>query len=204
MTTVVSFYTNDWEYPQHAARLAEECNSLQIAHDIKLLPSTNDYHANCRLKASFILDRLQQLKQPVLWIDVDGSLLKLPVELLELSQDYDVGLRPRRVVHSNGYEWHVGTLWFNYTDSALNFLTTYATHGRGTDENKLQQAWTAHRLNLKVYELPETYFVVINNNNRKNLPKDTVIAHRISRSDLKIAAKTQSKKISEGKKQNAK
>lgn len=202
--TIISFYTDDWEYPKHAERLKKECNNLHILYDIRQLPSTKDYHANCRLKAEFILQRLQELKTPLLWIDVDGSLLKTPVELSKLSQNYDVGLRPRRVIHSNGYNWHVGTMWFNYTGPALEFLTTYATTASGTDEHKLQQAWLKHQHNIRVYTLPEKYFVVINSSNRKNLPEDTVIAHRISKSDLKLAAKKQSKKISEWKKQNAK
>jgi hypothetical protein len=199
--TVISFYTDDWEYPTHAERLRDECRALGVPHDIRLLDSTRDYHGNCRLKSRYILARLTELKKPVLWIDVDGSLLRSPVELGDLADRYDVGLRPRRVPVE--FTWHVGTLWFNYTEPALVLLKDYAGSDAGTDEHMLQSAWLKNQDHVGVYELPPEYFFVINRNNRNNVPANTAIVHRISRSDLKLEAKRRSRKISEEKKKNA-
>ena len=35
---IISFYTDDWTYPQHADRLRGECDRLGLAHHIERRP----------------------------------------------------------------------------------------------------------------------------------------------------------------------
>jgi hypothetical protein len=47
---IVSFYTNDWEYPAHAERLRKECDALKLEHHIKEMPSAGGYLQNTCIK----------------------------------------------------------------------------------------------------------------------------------------------------------
>lgn len=191
---IISFYTQDWEYPNHARRLARECESLGLEHRIEELTSTGSYIGNTNMKSHYVGRCLSVAQRPLLWIDVDGSLYRKPAELEDL-QGYDMAARRRRQVNEYGYTWHVGTLWFAPTPQAREFVDLWSGHTSGTDENRFDHAWRTMRDRIRIYELPEQYFFIYNHQNRDSLPPDTVVAHRISRSDMKLREKAESRRI---------
>ena len=191
---VISFYTPDWEYPQHAQRLSRECDGLGLQHRIDRLESTGSYLGNTCMKGSYVLTCLKAHEDPLLWIDVDGSIYRYPRELLDLD-GYDMAARRRRQVNEYGYTWHVGTLWFAPTAAAREFAEIWSQHAQGTDENRFEHAWRQMSDRIRIFELPEQYFFIYNSANRNNLPEDTVIAHRISRSEMKLREKQISRQI---------
>ena len=62
---IISFYTDDWTYPQHADRLRGECDRLGLAHHIERRPSAGGYLENTCQKPTFILECLQRYGRPL-------------------------------------------------------------------------------------------------------------------------------------------
>lgn len=179
--TIISFYTNDWEYPIHAQRLKRECAILKLDCLIKERASAGGYLENTCMKPFFILECLKELKRPVLWVDVDASIFKVPVLLKGL--DADFAARPKAANMSR--KWHVGTLWFNYTQKALDFLEKWCElSNQLSDESALQDLWDKYQ-DINYYELPETYHLLLIHGNKPT--HNTVIAHRISNGKSKQA-----------------
>lgn len=176
--TIVSFYTPDFEYPAHAKRLAAECYKLGLPSHIQMLPSQGSYLANTCLKPRFLLQAMQTLDRPLLWVDVDGSVLRNPVACVQAHHDgCDVGFRP--ITQADRVRrWHVGTIWLNNTYMTLAFLERWAAlSGSMTDEAALHGLDKALPIDqwLKVWAMPPEYFYIGN-----QPPLDTVVQHRLS------------------------
>lgn len=187
MTTLISFYTKDWQYPQHAKRLKRECDTLGIPNLIQELPSTGSYLKNTCLKPQFILDKLKELKSPVLWVDVDASIFQYPQccdALLEFYFDKSVDFAARPMSPERDRTWHVGTMWFNYKPNVIEFLEKWISNtGNLSDESALEKTWQDDGWMLDTFDLPKEYFYI----ERKGqpVPDGTVIMHRISDSAMK-------------------
>lgn len=180
MTTIISFYTNDWTYPAHAERLKKECDAIGINSLIEELPTTGSYLKNTCMKPQFILDKLNEIKSPVLWVDVDGSIYKKP-ELIDM---LDCDFAAKRMSAERSRTWHVGTMWFNYTPRMIHFLESWIKNiGVISDESALEKTWSEMSGLISTYDLPPEYFHIIRRT--REIPKDTVIAHRISDGESK-------------------
>lgn len=154
---VVSFWTADADYRDHAKRLKAECDALGIEHCIEERPSAGGYLENCCQKPFFIREMLERHQRPVLWIDVDASILRQPVWVEKLPEKgYDMAARPHQRPHWRRF--HVGTLWFNTT--AAEFLDRWcAQTGALSDESALDEVFKAG-VEVSVAELPRAYFVL--------------------------------------------
>ena len=199
MTTLISFYTNDWKYPQHAERLKAECESFGVPYKIEQLKSTGSYLKNTCLKPQFILDCLNDLKSPVLWVDVDASLLGKPEtpikrNYVDVFDGYEIksvevlGELPdfaaKRMSEERDRTWHVGTMWFNYKPNVIEFLEKWiANTGNLSDESALEKTWQDDGWMLDTFDLPKEYFYI--ERISQEPPEGTVIMHRISDSNMK-------------------
>lgn len=173
MFTVISFYTNDWEYPNHARNLKDDCVRLGLESCIEELESTGSYLKNTCLKPRFIRDKLLKLKSPVLWVDCDGTILKRPDFFSGLQFD----MAAKRMSPGRKRTWHVGTLWVNYTPAMLGFLERWIDNtGAISDESALEKTWRQHT--IKVIDIPPQYFRIMKRG--EQLKGDEVIIHRIS------------------------
>jgi hypothetical protein len=176
--TIASFYTPTWEYPQHAARLRRECQILRLPHVIEERPDAGGYIANCRIKPVFLLETMRRVQAPLLWIDVDGSILRRPSALRP-----DVDFMARTMPWDRSRQWHVGTLFFNNTPGALDLLERWVAQLRDdSDEAALDRVWRLGHF-PRVAPLPASYFHVLNG---RQVQPDTVIAHRLSSSPAKM------------------
>jgi hypothetical protein len=184
--TVASFYTPTWRYPEHAARLRWECDRLGLPHHIAQLPDQGGYLANTRLKPGFLRDTMLELARPLLWVDVDGSILARP-DALRADADFMAHPMPART--GLGRVWNVGTLFFNSTPAALDLLTLWAeATGAGSDEAALDVVWRSARWEGLFAPLPTSYYRILPPGG-VHIPPGTVIAHRLSTSPSKIAMK---------------
>lgn len=182
MTTLISFFTKDANYPQHAKRLSKECEKLGVPYKIEELPSTGSYLKNTCLKPNFILEKLKELKSPVLWVDVDASIYKFPDLCRNLSDYCDFAARP--MAEHRKRTWHVGTMWFNYTPSMIAFIEEWVRNtGNLSDESSLEKTWQDFRCISSCADLPPEYFYI--EQRGKHPPHDVVIMHRISNSQMK-------------------
>ena len=87
-TLLISFYSDIEEktyYSDHASRLKNECKLFNIPCDIRQKESLGSYQLNCLSKPKFILDVMEELNQPVLWMDIDSKIHKS----LEIYDQFD-------------------------------------------------------------------------------------------------------------------
>lgn len=178
MFTVISFYTQDWKYPQFARRLIHDCHCLDIPHRIEERLSTGSYLRNTCMKPKFIWEKLIELKSPILWIDCDGSLCERPT----FFDGLDCDMAAKRMPPARVRTWHVGTLWLNYTPAVMSFMERWMKNtGAISDESALEKTWREQPIN--VVDIPPEYFVILQ---RGKLPRPgDVICHRISEGDAK-------------------
>lgn len=187
---IVSFYTNDWDYPLYAEQLRENCNSLGLDCYIVQKDSLNDYVKNCNMKPFFIKEMLERFKKPILWMDVDGSIVSMPVLLSDQTvKDFDIaGNRSQR----DRSRVHVGSIWFNYSPTTLSFVDAWceAIVKQGIDDAVFNGVWTKFVDKIKFFELPPEYFVILPTP-KSPVPADSCIVHRLSNSVLKQTYKHQ-------------
>jgi len=179
--TVISFFTPDWHYPEYAQNLAADCKRLGLDHVIEQKLSTDSYVGNCNIKPFFIREKIQELKQPVLWIDVDGSILKIPSEL-EVLSDADIMAYtnqrfPDRI--------SVNVLLFSYTPNTLTFLDTWCEYViKSIDDGAFNDTVKKYRDAIKIQILPAEQTAIVSTKD-KNISFEICFANRLSGSDLK-------------------
>lgn len=183
---LISFYTTDWEYPEHAIRLAKECDTFGIDHFIQEKESTKDYIKNTALKPYFIKDCLEKFKAPVIWVDVDAMILK-PFDVGDITADM---LACNHMGSHVNREWAVAFLVFNYTSATMQFIDLWceATAHAGTDEAAFEIAWQKLKDDINIETLPATYHFVKWSNSLV-VPEDIIICHQLSKFDDKMKRK---------------
>lgn len=176
---IVSFYTPDWLYPEHARRLAGECESLRLEHHIECRPSAGSYLSNTCQKPQFILECLNYGK-PILWVDVDASILQRPEFFTE--EGYD--MQARRMTPDRRRTWHVGTMYWAPTEAAVSFVDAWAKNtGEMSDESSLEVTWKQLGHTLSTRDIPPEYFEIPRFGGPGS--KECVILHRLSNSPSK-------------------
>lgn len=193
MTVITSFYTPDWEYPEFARQLSQNCENLNLEYYIVEKQSSGDYVKNCNIKPFFIREMLEKFKKPILWMDVDGSIVSSPnLFFTDDILNYDIAANRGR---SNSEKIHVGSIWFNYTKAAMSFVDGWceSVSNGGIDDGQFNSTWKKHKDIIKFYELPSNYFVIITKINSIP-PEDSCIVHRLSNSLLKQKQKNKSNK----------
>ena len=73
---LISYYTNDQQYPQHAKRLKKQLTDLGIEYYIIELPSDHNRQANCNKKIQMFKDCMDKFDRPLIWLDIDSEVLK--------------------------------------------------------------------------------------------------------------------------------
>jgi hypothetical protein len=171
---VTSFYTPGTQYEAHGERLRKECRELGIPSFIQPVEDAGGYLANCRQKPQFILSALRRLNVPLLWVDVDASVLWPPGPFPD-----GVEFMASRKRASAARHWHVGTLFFRPTPGAGFLLREWiAELAADSDEAALERAWPRCRDEVSWAVLPAPYFFV--HNRRRKTPRGTIIMHRLS------------------------
>jgi hypothetical protein len=183
--------------------MQQSCDKLGLDHYIREEPDTGNWNTNTKKKPAYIRKALEELKRPVLWIDVDGSILERP-ELLKSGYEYDFAAR--RMPPHRARTWHVGTMYFAYTPTAIGLLDAWIAEAEKnsgpTDEAILDKIlrdninYTELNEDLKIGELPAPYFEMLRH--LTHAPsKGTIICHRASQSDSKMRMK---KRLAEAEK----
>lgn len=179
MPLIVSFYTRDWQYPEHGARLAGECDALGLDHRIVERPSAGGYLENTCQKPTFIRECLE-LGRPILWIDVDGTIRSRPDYFAEPGWDFQAKLMPP----CRPRTWHVGTMYWAPTPAAIAFVDEWIKRtGDMSDESSLEQTWRVMGSTLKARDIPPTYFEIPIPS--RPMTSECVIFHRLSEGQSK-------------------
>ena len=136
-TVLISFYSdieNNTYYSDNAKRIIKECESLNIPHHIQEKESLGSYQLNCLSKPQFILDMMEQMKQSLLWMDID-SLLHKPLDIFD-QFDESVDMV---VATANGKlsGMKASPLYFGNTDKAKEFVKAWIQTTKDIFENKV-------------------------------------------------------------------
>lgn len=187
MVKLVSFFTPEKYYADHALRLGRECRKLGVDYHVAQLQTTNSYLGNCRMKPKFIRDCLIQFNTPIMWIDVDASIVKQPtwitdrISMAASGKPFDILARHMRKGASR--EWHVGTMVFMPTKDCMKFIDKWIENtGELSDESSLDYTLKNSGLPIKIENIPSQYFRI---QGRDFIRKSDVIVHRISKTQVK-------------------
>lgn len=94
-TPVISFYADvdgRTYYSDHAVRLKKNLDDLSIPNIIRHKSSKGSYRSNCLSKPRFILEMMNELRTPLIWLDVDSVVHKTLDVFDELSDKVDLAL----------------------------------------------------------------------------------------------------------------
>ena len=121
---VISFYTKDTPYEEEVQNLLASCRRFDIEHSVQGIPSTGSWEMNCAFKPLFILQKLQEHKRPLLWVDADAVFVQKMQSLEVFSKDVAVRMyecpddHPSRIVSA--------TVFVNATNNARNVVQLWA------------------------------------------------------------------------------
>lgn len=184
---VISFYTKDTLYQLEVQNLIASCEQFGIACQIEPISSFGSWEVNCAYKPFFIHRKLQELKQPVLWVDADGVFKRSPEELPLFAHDFAVRINedvpmehPSRVVSS--------TVYANYTPrtDALLRLWAQQCHREINRAGRQEEFWDQMALRDALYSpenaasfvsLPLTYTKIVDHPGDLQKAPDPVIEH---------------------------
>ena len=127
---VVSYCTKG--YAEIAKPLIASLERLGIEHDVELVKLRGSWCANCYYKPQFILRKLTEHKQPVLWVDAYAMFHKKPTVLYnkKIMGVVDVGLH----LLPTG-EIMAGTLYFGDTVAAKALLRAWMARNEAIGED---------------------------------------------------------------------
>ena len=189
--TIVSFYTrgNDGDYyGQHAERLRLECEALGLRVWLKEVQLVGrPWIEMLRMKPLVILEALEAVQGPVLWIDVDGSVLKEPEGLA----DMDFMAVPKPPNHPRPF--FMGCSFWNCTAGARAFLRFWSEEyeTEGSEELAFKRAFERAAGFLRWAPLPEGYMHI---EGHAPTSGETVVLHRISKGPSKAEFLAQRRK----------
>lgn len=131
-TTVISFFSdvdgNDY-YSRNAKRVKEELTALGIPYHIEKKESLGSYQLNCLSKPQFILDTMNKLNQPVLWLDIDSKVHRPMNEFNNMDLTTDIAFATIYPFNSNIHNLIRGMkaspLYFGNSEGSKKFLVSW-------------------------------------------------------------------------------
>lgn len=125
---IISYYSdfNDTKYYENYAKiLIDRCKLFNLTYDINSLPSRGDYGVNCLMKPEFILDKIKEYKNPLIWMDCDTD-FREPFSHFNSVKE-DIGM----ATHSGEIDGiKASPLYFNYTKGAFRIIREWVVHCR--------------------------------------------------------------------------
>jgi len=135
-TILISFYS-DIEgrsyYSDNATRLKQECEFFNIPYDIQEKESLGSYQLNCLSKPQYILDKLEELNRPILWMDIDSKLHK-PIDIFDNFEDSADMVISTSNFNLSGIK--ASPLYFSNTPKAKEFITSWINTTKDIIENE--------------------------------------------------------------------
>jgi hypothetical protein len=122
MTKVISFYSDVNEekyYSKCAERLKEDCSRLSIDLYLEEKKSLGSYRNNCLSKPQFIKDKLEQFKEPLVWVDVDTVFRRYPDSFDQVPENVDVAFSSSM---GNLRGMKASPLYFSYNERSMFFI----------------------------------------------------------------------------------
>lgn len=118
------------------------------------------WERNCALKPAFILEKLEEFKRPVFWIDADAVLLKKPD--LHSFLPYDFSVRFMDLFQQDErYRLNTASLFVNYTPAARVLMSKWVDLCNHPDPPPFLDQMTLNTLlqthTLNLFPMPVAY-----------------------------------------------
>jgi hypothetical protein len=168
----ISYFTPDGAYPALARKLQASLERFKLRADIQLRPSFGSWAEACRYKSRFILDKLFQYREAVVWMDIDTEVWKYP-EMLFGEHDFAIyNWTADRGHHLDGripfnpksavLLCSGGVQKWGYTAAAIELLVRWIakfdnTPWKNGDDPLLDAAYNEFRPPVSALWLPKTY-----------------------------------------------
>jgi hypothetical protein len=156
ITPVISFYSDvdgRTYYSDHAKRLSKNLDDLSIPHIIREKKSKGSYRSNCLSKPRFILELLNEIRKPLVWLDIDSIVHKTLDVFDNFKDNVDVGMAfpkiPTKEDPTIGIP-KASPIYVNNTPKALEFL--YAWIEASERIEKEQDTLFDHEILMKIFE----------------------------------------------------
>lgn len=152
---IISYCTKG-PYEKEAEKLRESLDKLKLPYHIQIIDSLGSWQKNCLYKPIFIKQMLAEHKKPVLYLDADAVVRRIP--LWEEFNNVDFAVH-----YFRGEQLASGTLFFNNTLAALNLLDAWIEQNKikpqELDQANLQETverpgW---KNRIKIRYLPAEY-----------------------------------------------
>ena len=172
---IVNFYTANTGYEAEARKLQESCRALNLEIYSEAVPSQGAWELNCAYKARFLLRVWEHTKRPVLWLDADAVVRRVPELLRGATCDF--------AVHKvYGWQFASGTVFLNQTRGAERLLRRWVERSAATpsvwDQVTLDLAWEdiVREQPLETLWLPDNYTKIFDRPSQFG-PEEVVIEH---------------------------
>lgn len=135
---IISFYTSNNEYAEHAARLVETLDRFGLESNVVPVDLSGSWELNCATKARFVQREWESSDVPIVWLDADATVEEYPQLFEEIVADF--------AIHRwDGWQFGSGTIFFNKTLSAKRLIDQWVYRCEADpltwDQVHLQSAW---------------------------------------------------------------
>jgi len=184
---IVSYYTKDTMYQLEVQNLIASCEQWGVEYLVEPIASFGSWESNCCYKPFFLMQKLEQLKRPLFWVDADAVLVRQPEFLDLFNLDF--------VVRSNAYldDLHdskvmSGSLFVNATAGGAQVLKLWgkaclaafsnpAREEEIWDQIVLRQVLQAGVLGATIGALPVEYLAIVGYAEDEAVVRNPVICH---------------------------
>jgi len=181
---IISYYTEGTLYEKEAEDLKASCEKLGLEYEISEVPNLGSWEQNCCHKPTFILQKLEEHKRPVIWTDVDSVILKKPEILLNCHADCALRVNDN-VQPTDPSKILSGTMFFNNTDSAKKLLTLWEKEcerdlgrsGTSYDQVCLRKVVLHYPTIVEMKRIPVSYLKIVDSKEDRDSDPENVIVH---------------------------
>ena len=183
---VVSFYTKDTPYEEEAKAFIASCRAHEIRFEVEALESRGSWDLNCALKPQFLLKKLKEKKEPLLWVDIDGRFLKPLGEYDWSGSDFSLRVNAH-LPEGDPNVFFAATIYCSYNPQVIALLEAWA---QGCEEafacgNRKEEVWdqdVLHRVfarqgSVRFQALPWKFAKVFDEDIEVVAHEETIIEH---------------------------
>lgn len=164
---VISFYTTDNGYVEHARRLEASLKKYNIDYLLQPVDSMANWESACAYKSTFIYEQWQNSDIPVVWLDADATLEAYPALFAAIEADFAIHKwRWNSLKPGDGWQFSSGTLYFGKSEATEKLLQQWQLRCQADphtwDQEHLCSAWCdiSAILPLRTVWLPRCYLQI--------------------------------------------
>jgi hypothetical protein len=166
--TIISYATNNTPYVDLMRDyLQVSLTKFKLKYHLSTIEGGRTWYDNTALKSQFVLDKLNELNEDVVWIDADAKVEKYPIFFDEIPEEYDISYHTLSWNQWYGYkgkdvkELLTGTMYFRNRKIVKDLCKEW--HEEAVKSNEWEQKVLQRiigKYNLKVYPLPLEYIYI--------------------------------------------